>query len=92
MVARDEPLAPGERRLPVRDYDAAVALVRGYDGVPAALQHLRAVVAADLCAPVHQLSDAGLLREVAARIHRGDLEVRRAPAHIPETFPHWQRS
>lgn len=76
VVARDAPLERGERRVLLGDYDAALAELRAFADEPHALEDLRRILAEDPCAPVHQLSDAGLLREIAARVHHGDLELR----------------
>lgn len=89
VAAWDEPLAPGERRLQARDYDAALAHLRMFEGIPEVLEALRRLVAKDVCAAVHQLSDAGLLRAVAARIDGGELELRARDLRVPEAFPRW---
>jgi hypothetical protein len=76
VVPSGAPMDPGERRVVLRDYDAALIELRTFAGAPQALEDLRRLLAADPCAPVHQLSDAGLLREIAARVHHGELELR----------------
>ena len=81
VVPRDTPLARGERRVVLGDYDAVLGELRAYEGAPQALEALRRLLAADPCAPVYQLSDAGLLREIAARVHHGELELRARDAH-----------
>ncbi len=76
VVSRDAPMERGERRISLADYDAALTELGVFAGAPQALEELRRLLGADPCVPVHQLSDAGLLREIAARVHHGDLELR----------------
>lgn len=86
----DAPLAEGERRMGVDEFGSALAHIRPFQADAARMQELRRILGEDLCVPVHLMSDTGLLREVAARIHRGDLELRARRFRIPVTFPTWK--
>lgn len=87
-VARGEdPLAPGEVGWDPGSESDVAAIVRGIMQDEEGRGELRRLLGQELCAPVHLFSNAGVVREVTARITRGELEVRRQQStralHIP---------
>jgi hypothetical protein len=88
VAPREAPLAPGEKRMTLSsEPEVVLAMVRSFEGAPSALEDLRVLLGQEVAAPVHQLSDAGLLREIARRVHTGALELRVRKMHIPDAFP-----
>ena len=92
VARREDPLSHDERRLGALDMEGVLGTLRAYSAVPEALDALRRMLGEDPCAAVHQLSDAGVLREIAARVQAGELELRRRAYTIPDGFPRWSPS